>query len=63
MLGIIDVEDDGVEDTPNQGNQSTNNQGDKSSGSFTWVFILLGGIGAVAGVIVLIKLKKRVRAA
>ena len=37
--------------------------GSESSGSFTWVFYILGGVGAIGGVFLIMKLRKRVRAA
>ena len=58
---LIGIEKDGYEGPT----QDPNKDGETKGGAadFTWVFFVLGGAGAIGGVFLIMKLRKRVRAA
>ena len=62
---LIGVEKDGYSgsDTPVEDENQGGENAKKGGGNFTWVFFVLGGVGAVGGVFLIMKLRKRVRAA
>lgn len=61
-LSDTDVIEEGGSDSQG-GNQQGNKGGSGGGGSFTWIFYVLGVIGVLGGGFLIMKLRKRVRAA
>jgi hypothetical protein len=62
MYILVGVEMDGYV-SGDEGFTEDDKSGNKKKSDFTWVLFVLGGIGAVGGVFLIMKLRKRVRAA
>jgi hypothetical protein len=59
LIGIVN----GAATSDDESGEKENTLEKKGGANFTWIFYILGGAGAVGGVFLIMKLRKRVRAA